>query len=499
MDETEGWVSILSARLVNGRYQLHTMLGRGGMASVWAGIDTRLDRPVAVKLLDGAARADPMVVQRLDREARTVAGLAHPSIVAVYDVGTDSGVPYLVMELVDGESLQHRLARGPIDVCDAVGIARQTCDALAAAHGAGVVHCDVTPDNILLTRTGAVKVCDFGIARLQRATQVHRTGSTTAIVPSTSAGSTVTVGTCEYMAPEQATGDQVSSRTDLYALGCVLYAMLAGHPPFTGDSPKQVMWRQVHEAPVPVRSLRRDVPADLDAAVMQLLAKRPADRPGGAAAFGARLAGLPAVALAPTLRPDPATAVDQPPSVARAAAAVLTRTKVVPTLDAPNWQPPERSGLRIGPLGIAAVAVGTAIITAVLVALFAVRPQARPTVLSGTPTTSAAASPTASLGVAPSRGSVDAVRSAIQAQALAGELNGDAADELMRIVDDLGRAIGRGRTRDIVRAMNDLRDRLNELQNNDKITPTAYGAILAAVDQLALTLPSTGGGGQGEG
>jgi serine/threonine-protein kinase len=123
-----------SERVLGGRFQLHALLGRGGMAAVWAGVDTRLDRPVAVKMLDGAAPADRVMMQRFDREARILAGLAHPNIVAVYDVGAERGVPYLVMELVEGEDLQHRLVRGPLDVRQAVGIAAQICDALEFAH-----------------------------------------------------------------------------------------------------------------------------------------------------------------------------------------------------------------------------------------------------------------------------------------------------------------------------------------------------------------------------
>src|SRR5258706_2175217 len=162
----------MSDRVLGGRYQLHTMLGRGGMATVWAAHDVRLDRAVAVKIVDVDKSADLLGVQQLDREARIVARLAHPNIVTVYDVGTDCGLPYLVMEMVDGANLQQQLVRGPLPLQEVVRIAVQVCDALEAAHGAGLVHCDIKPGNLLLTGTGAVKLCDFGIAALQRTVSV---------------------------------------------------------------------------------------------------------------------------------------------------------------------------------------------------------------------------------------------------------------------------------------------------------------------------------------
>src|SRR5262245_25540352 len=268
----------MSERVVDGRYRLRAVLGQGGMATVWSGIDIRLDRPVAVKLLDPAAVGESAVVRFLDGEARTVARLAHPNIVSVYDVGIDGGQPYLVMELVEGEDLRRRLLPGPMSVSQTVTIADQICAALAAAHAAGVVHGDIKPDNVMLTRAGAVKVCDFGIARLQLATRAETR-------------SAVVIGTSEYMAPEQATGGAVDARTDLYALGCVVYAMLTGAPPFAGD-PADVLRQQVHDTVVPITFRRADVPPDLAAAVTDLLAKNPADRPGSAAALRARLSGL---------------------------------------------------------------------------------------------------------------------------------------------------------------------------------------------------------------
>jgi eukaryotic-like serine/threonine-protein kinase len=252
----------MNGQLISGRYQLDVVLGRGGMATVWRGVDERLGRDVAVKLLDRAA-ADAAMLQRFDREARTAGGLTHPNIVAVYDVGTDSRGPYLVMELIDGTSVAALLAGGPLPIDQVVDVARQICDALAVAHAQGVVHRDIKPANILITTTGTVKVCDFGIARLTHQEQTDLTAPHTAI------------GTSAYMAPEQASGAAVDARTDLYALGCVMYAMLTGHPPFTGDNPLTVLWQHQHQPAPAVASRRADTPADIDALIARLLAKNP--------------------------------------------------------------------------------------------------------------------------------------------------------------------------------------------------------------------------------
>jgi eukaryotic-like serine/threonine-protein kinase len=469
-------VSMTSARLLGGRYQLHTMLGRGGVAAVWAGIDTKLDRPVAVKTLESAALADPVMVQRLDREARTVARLAHPNIVAMYDMGTDGGLPFLVMELVDGEDLQHRLLRGPLSIEQSVQIAAQICDALHAAHEAGVVHRDIKPANILLTRAGVVKVCDFGIARLQREAQVHLTSSAT------------TIGTSEYMAPEQAAGGPVDARTDLYALGCLLYAMLTGGPPFSGDNPMRVLWQQVHEPPPSASSRRMGIPADLDAIVTQLLAKHPADRPDGALQVRTRLGHLADLAAgAASLSAVSAAAGSGSPTAVRARAAVATRT--MPAVDVPSEKPAGRTGFRVGPAGIAAVAVGAAAVTALVIAILAAGGAAQP---SAAPTADATGTVSTAATTAPATATTSTVLAAIQAQVNAGQLDAGDAKDLTGKLDDVDRNIARGRTGEAAQKLNDVRDRLAELRDDHKITNAGYSAILAAIDQLSRALANGG-------
>jgi serine/threonine-protein kinase len=474
----------MTARVVAGRYQLHTVLGRGGMATVWAGLDTRLDRPVAVKVLDWAATADAATVHRLDHEARTLARLTHPNIVSVYDVGIQDDLPYIVMEFVDGENLHQRLIRGPLGLRQTIAVAVEVCDALTAAHKAGVVHGDIKPDNILLSRAGRVKVCDFGIARLQ---QSARTATTAA---------NVAVGTAEYMAPEQATGGPVTARADLYALGCLLHAALSGHPPFVDGDPMRVIWRQVNERPRPVTSPGEAVPADLVALVDQLLAKDPAARPASADQVRARLARVQTSVTTtyPTIEPAVAPAP-------RASAAVPTMTRTMPAVAGQPLAPPgppARTGVRLGPAGIAAVAVGAAAITALVMAVvIALGGGNKPTQGAGGPTTGAitSAPPTTPAAEAPDVTTTDGVRAVIQAQLLTGELGEDEANDLGNRLDRIDRDLDRGRFNNVAKRIRDARERLAEFQDDERISPTGYDAILAAFDGLANALPQGGDNG----
>jgi serine/threonine-protein kinase len=468
-------VSIMSARVLGGRYQLHAMLGRGGMAAVWAGVDTRLDRPIAVKVVDAAAGADPAMLQRLDREARTIARLAHPNIVAVYDVGVERDMPYLVMELVDGDDLQQRLAHGPLAVPEAVRVAAQVCDALEAAHRAGVVHRDVKPENILLTRTGVAKVCDFGIARLQQAADVTSTGAT--------------IGTSEYMAPEQATGGPVDARTDLYGLGCVLYAMLAGGPPFAGEDPQGVLWQQVYQAPALISSRRPGIPAELDALVAQLLAKNPGDRPATAGQVRALLADLPGLEPVPN-QTQATLAAGDPIASASARAAVVTRTRAMPAVDVPARHSAPRSGFRLGLGGIAAVAVGAAAVTALVVALLMAGQPTQP-VAAPEPSASGAGSSSVT-GTAPPipPGTVDGIRGAILALAAAGELDPDGANSLVNKLNEIDRHLGKDQTEKAADKVDDLRDQLAEFRNDGRVSEAGFASLVAGLDQLASTIPA---------
>ena len=252
----------------NGRYELHRRLGRGGMAEVFLARDLQLGRPVAVKVLFPQHAADPAFVERFRREAQAAANLNHPNIVSVYDWGQEHGTYFIVMEYVDGQSLADTLrAKGPLAPGSAVEVATDVAAALGVAHAAGVLHRDIKPGNILVTPSGLVKVADWGIGRAIDA-QVEENLTQTGTV----------MGTATYFSPEQAQGLALDNRSDLYALGVVLYEMVCGRPPFTGDSTVAIAYKHVQEAPTPPRQVNASVAPELEAIIMQLLEKRPEDR-----------------------------------------------------------------------------------------------------------------------------------------------------------------------------------------------------------------------------
>jgi eukaryotic-like serine/threonine-protein kinase len=284
-----------------GRYRLDELLSRGGMGEVWRAFDTTLGRPVAVKLLR-AGLTDAADKKRFVREARSAAQLSHPNVVAIFDVGEWLGASYLVMELLEGHTLAEELAdNGPLPIADVRDLGAQAAAGLMAAHAAGVVHRDVKPSNLVRTREGTLKVVDFGIARVldEASTRLTRTGTI--------------VGTAAYIAPEQARGTDADARTDLYALGCVLYQLLAGRTPFVGG-PTEVMYAHLYTEPEPVTRLRPDVPADLESLIFSLLAKDPANRPADAATVRAALAGAANAARAEA-EVDPEAAAGAPTMV----------------------------------------------------------------------------------------------------------------------------------------------------------------------------------------
>ena len=253
-------------RIFGDRYEVEGRIGAGGMAEVWRGHDRVLNRTVAIKTLLPQFARDASFVDRFRREAQAAARLNHPGIVAVYDSGTDGDTPYIVMHLIEGRTLADFLESGKtLPPMQAAKIAQEVAEALAAAHAQGVIHRDIKPANIMITRDGKVLVMDFGIARLI-------SGPETA--PQTSA----VMGTASYLSPEQAQGQSVDARTDIYSLGVVLYEMLTGRPPFTGDSPMAIAYKQVNATPEPPSSVNPEVPPELDAVVMRALSKNPANR-----------------------------------------------------------------------------------------------------------------------------------------------------------------------------------------------------------------------------
>jgi eukaryotic-like serine/threonine-protein kinase len=291
-------------RLLAGRYELGGVIGRGGMAEVYRGRDIRLDRIVAVKTLRGDLASDQMFQERFRREAQSAASLNHPSIVAVYDTGEDMDgpalVPFIVMEYAEGRTLGDLMRDGRRLLPErALEIAAGVLGALDYSHRNGIVHRDIKPSNVMLTRTGDVKVMDFGIARALAGGQVTLTRTDQVI------------GTVQYLSPEQARGERVDARSDLYSTGCLLYELLTGRPPFAGDSPAAIAYQHVRENPVPPSQADPQIPRWADAIVLKAMAKSPADRYQSAAEMRAgvehAMSGTPA-------SPPPTQIVRQPPS-----------------------------------------------------------------------------------------------------------------------------------------------------------------------------------------
>ncbi|MFG2255375.1 protein kinase domain-containing protein [Streptomyces mirabilis] len=290
-------------RTLGQRYELVEQLGQGGMGTVHRAVDHRLRRTVAVKTLSAELVRQPQFLARFQREAHAAAALNHPGVATVYDVGEDAvdgfAVPYLVMEYVEGRTLAQVLGDGPLPTEQAVDAAGQVLEALRHSHGHGIVHRDIKPANVMFTRAGIAKVLDFGIAKAlsEMATRLTGTG--------------VAVGTPAYLAPEQIEGRDTDHRTDLYAVGCLLYELLTGRPPYTGESPFSVMHQHLAQEPVPPSRLRPGLPPGVDAVVLRALHKRREDRFADAAEMKAELDRVAEYAQIPTAPAMPTpTAMD---------------------------------------------------------------------------------------------------------------------------------------------------------------------------------------------
>ena len=250
--------------LFDGRYRITRKLGSGGMANVYLAEDQELGRRVAIKVLDDRHSSDDQFVERFRREAKNAAGLSHPNIVSIYDRGEAEGSYYIAMEYVEGRTLKELLvARGPSPIGIGIDYTRQILSALRFAHRNGIVHRDIKPHNVIVDGEGRVKVMDFGIARAG-ASQMTEAGSI--------------IGTAQYLSPEQARGAPVDQSSDLYSTGVVLYELLTGGVPFTGETPVEIAMKHLSQPPEPPSTHRPEVPRDLDYVVLRALAKDPAER-----------------------------------------------------------------------------------------------------------------------------------------------------------------------------------------------------------------------------
>ena len=471
-------------RLVAGRYRLTESLGSGGMATVWRARDELLERAVAVKTLSEGSWSNASAVARFTQEVHTVAGLDHPNIVTLFDAGVDEGVPFLVMELIEGTDLDSLLGFGPLPIALAVSIADQVCAALEAAHRAGVVHRDIKPANLLLTFDNTVKVVDFGIARSIASARAALTSTATVI------------GTSSYMAPEQATGGPVDPRTDLYALGCVLYAMLTGQPPFEGEDPMAILFQHLHQSPVPPGRLRPGIPAGLEELVLDLLAKDPDRRPADAGtardrlaradrASSARTVRLPAPASAPALSPvgkgstptGPLRWVDR---LGRRRAAAL----VLAALAATGLT---GYALASGSLADHASARGTPPASASPVATSPRPDSPAATARTSPPPATDSPSPDA---VQTGQGTLGALQLAVTEAQTSGELAPDAAQDVRNRLGNLARQLAKGRAGNSAHEIADLRHRLGDLQKGGQLSDAGAQRIGSALDALAANLPA---------
>jgi tRNA A-37 threonylcarbamoyl transferase component Bud32 len=480
----------LEGRILDGRYQLGSLLGAGGMARVYLATDRVLERQVAVKVLSPSDAQDPVFVERFRREARAAARLSHPNIVAVFDSGSDADQPYLVMEYVPGQSLAQLLARqGRLAPRRAVELAIQVCAALAAAHAQGLVHRDIKPANVLVSPDGKVKVTDFGIVKASAATTLTGTGTV--------------LGTAAYLSPEQAQGGPVDARSDLYGLGCVLYELLCGSPPFGSGadrSPVAIATRHVSEPPEPPSARNPQVAPALETVMLTTLAKDPAQRYQSAVELQHALERVLAGDAAPALPTEPLL---EPPG----------RTGTTPTATGPAAGEDGRGpGWPRWALLVAGTALGIALAVALLWPDGGDSPARLPEAGSGASPATSAPSPTTPASTAtpaPSAPGVPAALANLTAVITTARQQGtadQAAEDLLDQAADLANALeagrkddkghnkgeGKGKGQGAAKKLAELQGKVDELIGKGKIRPPATTQIQQAVAQLGQAVQQTG-------
>jgi eukaryotic-like serine/threonine-protein kinase len=496
------------------RYELGPVLGQGGMARVHQGLDRQLGRRVAIKVLAPPFDRDGEFVERFQREARAAAGLSHPNIVAVFDSGSDDGTHFIVTELVEGETLADRLGRdGPMPPAEAVAVSVDIARALSAAHARGLIHRDIKPGNVMLLPDGRVKVVDFGIARAAGSDTLTHTG--------------VVLGSTAYLSPEQAGGQPVDERADLYSLGCVLYEMLTGQVPFSAETPIATMYRHVNEDAAPPSTIA-PVERELEDVVLRCLEKDPKRRFASAAELEAALLAVPLARGGDTMRLETVVAAETQPvapidaaetqpvgrvgaaaaggaiaaGAAGAVAADDAKTEPVAAVaadggglrsrqTAPSHAPPRRFPRVRRPWLIAAGVVALLVALAwVLVATAsdplptraAAREAAREAARNALPPETSPTFADAWSGLIAAIGSAQATE----------DISDHAAEELLKDADELLGAYREGDTDKLEESLNKLEEELAKAVEEEEISPAAADGVDSAIIDLGAALQSEG-------
>ena len=467
-------------RVLLGRYRLDEVIDGGATATVWRARDTHLDRDVAIKVLDRQGLAHDQAERlRFRDEARALARLLHPNIVTVFDSGTEDGADFLIMELVEGRSVRSLLADdGVLSVATSAAIMAQVCDALAAAHNAGIVHRDIKPGNIVVTADGKAKVCDFGIARLNDSTSLTHPD--------------IALGTSSYMSPEQISGRAVDNRCDLYAVGCVLFEMLIGEPPFVGATAFSIIDQHLYDLPPSLRSRRPDVARELETLVKRLLAKDPEHRPATAAQARNELTAW-AVDPDTVALPKAAAATRRGRHLyAWAGVAAIAVVVAVPAhsfLFGSESRPDSRAG---PPVAITPSGPAPDPSSGPLAGLSSV--PVPPSGPAAAPIASVSPGPAPPLSPAPPAATPSTMKQAMDLKAMlrdlegTGEVSAKSADELDHLLNDLINLIAQGKSREARDKVAATRRKNDDLLQNSKISVSGHDALDAGLVRISESL-----------